>query len=171
MTILRIKDLTVSVLVPFYRGAVVFEWINPLIELVPVFSSPFIEERLYLSYDDVYLIEITRFSSPFIEERLYFMTKFEPSAHAKLVLVPFYRGAVVFEELRQTSRRHLSTFSSPFIEERLYLNKFSTCKVLNRFSSPFIEERLYLVEIIEEVEEVTIVLVPFYRGAVVFRRF
>ena len=36
-----------------------------------------------------------------------------------------------------------------------------------KFSSPFIEERLYLVEIIEEVEEVT-VLVPFYRGAVVF---
>ena len=60
-----------SVLVPFYRGAVVFEWINPLIELVPVFSSPFIEERLYFSRKKVNIMKLKKFSSPFIEERLY----------------------------------------------------------------------------------------------------
>ena len=38
------------------------------------------------------------FSSPFIEERLYFM-KDEFDVLAEFVLVPFYRGAVVFKVL------------------------------------------------------------------------
>ena len=86
-----------------------------------------------------------------------------------MVLVPFYRGAVVFkvDEQRELERQKL--FSSPFIEERLYLRMgrkrregclngsrpllsrsgcisttetFTFTKV-NVFSSPFIEERLY----------------------------
>ena len=36
----------------------------------------------------------------------------------KNVLVPFYRGAVVFKELRELEME--MEFSSPFIEERLY---------------------------------------------------
>ena len=37
-----------------------------------------------------------------------------------MVLVPFYRGAVVFDEENGLDIR-LDLFSSPFIEERLYL--------------------------------------------------
>ena len=44
--------------------------------------------------------------------------------------------------------------------------KFMT--VLTEFSSPFIEERLYLIEIKKMGEKIKKVLVPFYRGAVVF---
>ena len=83
-------------------------------------------------------------------------------------------------------------FSSPFIEERLYFLKGANLKGANlRFSSPFIEERLYLIYVKSQEEEEegsrpllsrsgciftrvknivdnTDVLVPFYRGAVVF---
>ena len=63
----------VGVLVPFYRGAVVFlkteEEVNEWLE----FSSPFIEERLYLPESDGTYIFPKQFSSPFIEERLYFL--------------------------------------------------------------------------------------------------
>ena len=61
-----------NVLVPFYRGAVVF----------------FAEFRMN------YILE--QFSSPFIEERLYFDCKKEMERQHDKVLVPFYRGAVVF---------------------------------------------------------------------------
>ena len=61
------------------------------------FSSPFIEERLYFimklyiaTYDDY------EFSSPFIEERLYLHLSSNTKQKEKTVLVPFYRGAVVF---------------------------------------------------------------------------
>ena len=40
----------------------------------------------------------------------------------ELVLVPFYRGAVVFYTILETMTEQLG-FSSPFIEERLYLIK------------------------------------------------
>ena len=60
-----------KVLVPFYRGAVVFENLVMAMSYDELFSSPFIEERLYLIYD----------REPFI---------------GVVVLVPFYRGAVVF---------------------------------------------------------------------------
>ena len=39
------------------------------------------------------------FSSPFIEERLYLPLSSNTKQKEKTVLVPFYRGAVVFEEL------------------------------------------------------------------------
>ena len=61
-----------------------------------------------------------------------------------MVLVPFYRGAVVFS-----------------VSKVLY-------KKGNMFSSPFIEERLYLKHI-KHLSAISIVLVPFYRGAVVFK--
>ena len=62
----------------------------------------------------------------------------------RLVLVPFYRGAVVFSTL-STPISEVIEFSSPFIEERLYLRRRKR-RILGRrkFSSPFIEERLYL---------------------------
>ena len=60
------------------------------------------------------------------------------------VLVPFYRGAVVFNMKTTTYAKLSKLFSSPFIEERLYLYVMS------------------------HVEKKEIVLVPFYRGAVVF---
>ena len=63
-----------KVLVPFYRGAVVFWWRKWSWYCIrPKFSSPFIEERLYLSLGA---------SLHTIKEQ---------------VLVPFYRGAVVFD--------------------------------------------------------------------------
>ena len=45
----------------------------------------------------------------------------------------------------------------------------TTFKELKKFSSPFIEERLYFKKDIRQFNIHNIVLVPFYRGAVVFR--
>ena len=61
------------------------------------------------------------------------------------VLVPFYRGAVVFLKNMMLTLLVIIVFSSPFIEERLYL-------------------RLQLKHLMK-----SLVLVPFYRGAVVFK--
>ena len=62
------------------------------------FSSPFIEERLYLDKElERYLIKEAQFSSPFIEERLYLEAEINEIFDYG-VLVPFYRGAVVFKE-------------------------------------------------------------------------
>ena len=107
------------VLVPFYRGAVVFN-------------------AKYCSMCGNKL-----FSSPFIEERLYLM-KVLILYHLKIcVLVPFYRGAVVFHKyferyLKDTSSRPLLSRSGCiFFDKDLNFIKMV-------FSSPFIEERLYL---------------------------
>ena len=62
------------------------------------------------------------------------------------VLVPFYRGAVVFEMKLLYQSIKEDGFSSPFIEERLYfMNLKKQLVVTVEFSSPFIEERLYLL--------------------------
>ena len=45
-------------------------------------------------------------------------------------------------------------------------HKTSSSKV--GFSSPFIEERLYFYNLVYDIIEENTVLVPFYRGAVVF---
>ena len=86
----------------------------------------------------------------------------------KIVLVPFYRGAVVFPNI--IGRRDIyKEFSSPFIEERLYFLRLLMIHFQNReFSSPFIEERLYFL-FTSNIEAGSTVLVPFYRGAVVFQ--
>ena len=94
------------VLVPFYRGAVVFKLWN-------------------LSY-----LQTMEFSSPFIEERLYLLKNNISTKKKFSVLVPFYRGAVVFTVLSE-SRVSTSGFSSPFIEERLYFFN-SKCLTSNR---------------------------------------
>ena len=61
------------VLVPFYRGAVVFRIkMEELLDSTK-FSSPFIEERLYLKNIDESIENQVQFSSPFIEERLYLL--------------------------------------------------------------------------------------------------
>ena len=61
-----------------------------------------------------------------------------------VVLVPFYRGAVVFTV--KTITEYISKlFSSPFIEERLYFEmRVNNNYIRVVFTSPFIEERLYL---------------------------
>ena len=109
------------VLVPFYRGAVVFKKIMKGRTMYTMFSSPFIEERLYfVSYSKERYPNTTLFSSPFIEERLYLILLKNTLQKKKrsrpllsrsgciygldirldmngyTVLVPFYRGAVVF---------------------------------------------------------------------------
>ena len=43
-------------------------------------------------------MDIIEFSSPFIEERLYLMSLLTIMSAILKVLVPFYRGAVVFEK-------------------------------------------------------------------------
>ena len=60
-----------EVLVPFYRGAVVFNPIVATVREIISFSSPFIEERLYLTMEKIMNLQKQLFSSPFIEERLY----------------------------------------------------------------------------------------------------
>ena len=65
-------SVVIMVLVPFYRGAVVFKLASELVSDLGEFSSPFIEERLYLAG-----------RLPYVH-------------HYDRVLVPFYRGAVVF---------------------------------------------------------------------------
>ena len=60
------------------------------------------------------------FSSPFIEERLYLKWRWNLMNQEILVLVPFYRGAVVFKKVQGLAIGVVG-FSSPFIEERLYL--------------------------------------------------
>ena len=60
------------VLVPFYRGAVVFQPFMLYVKQYFLFSSPFIEERLYLNMGYFQGFADDLFSSPFIEERLYF---------------------------------------------------------------------------------------------------
>ena len=63
-------------------------------------------------------------------------------------------------------------FSSPFIEERLYFHDNAKyCSMCGKFSSPFIEERLYLLKNNISTKKKFSVLVPFYRGAVVFKAF
>ena len=85
------------------------------------------------------------FSSPFIEERLYFQTRNYENQQGQRVLVPFYRGAVVFFlSMKKIVRESL--FSSPFIEERLYFRKENDSIPFGQFSSPFIEERLYFYD-------------------------
>ena len=86
-----------------------------------------------------------KFSSPFIEERLYFQTRNYENQQGQRVLVPFYRGAVVFFlSMKKIVRESL--FSSPFIEERLYFRKENDSIPFGQFSSPFIEERLYFYD-------------------------
>ena len=210
------KFLKSKVLVPFYRGAVVFIWYQNLDVLIkssrPLLSrSGCILKRLLNR-----LLILKLFSSPFIEERLYFCWFSIISSYLWIVLVPFYRGAVVFtmkysiliiislgsrpllsrsgciSRLSQNKKIEKKRFSSPFIEERLYLHKgenimttqLGSRPLLSRsgciylsyydiylieitFSSPFIEERLYfLINIYKNIYKN--VLVPFYRGAVVF---
>ena len=133
-----------------------------------LFSSPFIEERLYLKSMEQPRHDYQAFSSPFIEERLY------------------------LEYIKNLLKNDL--FSSPFIEERLYLRRNMNNIIEHQgFSSPFIEERLYfegrkivfleldgsrpllsrsgcILEFIDRMHDLENVLVPFYRGAVVFTR-
>ena len=47
------------------------------------------------------------------------------------VLVPFYRGAVVFTCKIKNKKKEEKTFSSPFIEERLYLENFKNVFVVS----------------------------------------
>ena len=60
------------------------------------FSSPFIEERLYFLEVKKFKYGAKTFSSPFIEERLYLKAYQQKRRNNMTVLVPFYRGAVVF---------------------------------------------------------------------------
>ena len=66
-----IGSIPISVLVPFYRGAVVFVLGRSICITKLLFSSPFIEERLYFAYRTIQDNYTEMFSSPFIEERLY----------------------------------------------------------------------------------------------------
>ena len=102
------------VLVPFYRGAVVFD-----------------RQTCIWVYKNT-------FSSPFIEERLYFKTYNLCDTWSSIVLVPFYRGAVVFPDVVQDIDTKQALFSSPFIEERLYLLKLSSLTKLQNCSRPLL---------------------------------
>ena len=95
------------VLVPFYRGAVVFTH-NPF---YPCLSCGVLV--------------------PFYRGAVVFGNIIKFIVKNDIVLVPFYRGAVVFETVRCNPSSY-DKFSSPFIEERLYLTQnIVLCAVIN----------------------------------------
>ena len=108
-----------SVLVPFYRGAVVF-YDHAVVsgEAKISFSSPFIEERLYFEKTDTNLPPVAVLV-PFYRGAVVFGKYYEHIFKSYFVLVPFYRGAVVFP-VDVAGVKVIDEFSSPFIEERLY---------------------------------------------------
>ena len=57
------------------------------------------EEIETIEETEKYIPDNELFSSPFIEERLYFVIENKIHDIEENVLVPFYRGAVVFREL------------------------------------------------------------------------
>ena len=79
------------------RSGCIYTQINQNPIIAKKFSSPFIEERLYLPKKRKFASGLILFSSPFIEERLYLEEKMKYIVK-RIVLVPFYRGAVVFEK-------------------------------------------------------------------------
>ena len=132
-----------EVLVPFYRGAVVFEQylIKEKMKWVLV---PFYRGAVVFQGATGNRSQQSVFSSPFIEERLYFLVMISWISWNWKILVPFYRGAVVFKGLLNTmygitSSRPLLSRSGCICYDRRNRN-YRT----NQFSSPFIEERLYL---------------------------
>ena len=132
------------VLVPFYRGAVVFTswsyWANDNTSSRPLLS------RSGCIYNNFSALE-NYFSD---------------------VLVPFYRGAVVF--IPSYGFNHIKISSRPLLSRSgcICLKSLTELKKIYGFSSPFIEERLYLSQQAKNNQQPK-VLVPFYRGAVVFR--
>ena len=67
--------------------------------------------------------KVLRVLVPFYRGAVVFDT-FETNKDEKtFVLVPFYRGAVVFRFTKSELAKIMDGFSSPFIEERLYLEK------------------------------------------------
>ena len=85
-----------------------------------MFSSPFIEERLYLEDYDALMIELEEFSSPFIEERLYFIVRYARLHNRINSSRPLLsRSGCILTNSKMETIEQL--FSSPFIEERLYL--------------------------------------------------
>ena len=86
----------------------------------------------------------------------------------RIVLVPFYRGAVVFILLKKFVMR--LTGSRPLLSRSGCIFKVlgMIADIYYQFSSPFIEERLYFLKKLKQWKSIFLVLVPFYRGAVVF---
>ena len=87
-----------------------------------MFSSPFIEERLYFQrINGLYGLN-KACSRPLLSRSgcIYFRDLSYYDIY--LVLVPFYRGAVVFKRCKHEHVAMARMFSSPFIEERLYLS-------------------------------------------------
>ena len=84
-----------NVLVPFYRGAVVFvrKWSEYGTRVK--FSSPFIEERLYLKLE-LNMVQQLQCSRPLLSRSGCIYKLIDVSGYIGSVLVPFYRGAVVF---------------------------------------------------------------------------
>ena len=74
---------------------------------------------------------------------MYLVGLFGTDKMSELVLVPFYRGAVVFR-LQEEHKRHTAS-SRPLLSRSGCI--FKTAEEVNewleKFSSPFIEERLY----------------------------
>ena len=64
-----------------------------------LFSSPFIEERLYFKAINDHVKLHQKVLVPFYRGAVVFKSVFERNLFHQIVLVPFYRGAVVFREL------------------------------------------------------------------------
>ncbi len=134
-----------GVLVPFYRGAVVFKYGDCGDSYRAVCSRPLLSRSGCISMGCSNPVFTFQSSRPLLSRSGCIFTKNYYKQIIAQVLVPFYRGAVVFIETIATEFVETEQFSSPFIEERLYLTfDFETGKRVGLFSSPFIEERLYL---------------------------
>ena len=165
--------LPISFSSPFIEERLYFALSQSMMNPGLSFSSPFIEERLYFNKKGghLWVLIILKFSSPFIEERLYFNIGSGRIYHYDTEFSsPFIEERLYLNYLAQYTTGAMR-FSSPFIEERLYFTrKKEDIKKLDMFSSPFIEERLYLGQLVATDNLIYYVLVPFYRGAVVFKQ-
>ena len=118
-------DKEPKVLVSFYRGAVVFHTstnyqAQKQLVLVPFYRGAVV----FLTESEIKAID-ERFSSPFIEERLYLMMIIITESHSINGSRPLLSrsGCIFYQDYTgKTSVR----FSSPFIEERLYLTHYLT---------------------------------------------
>ena len=110
-----------------------------------MFSSPFIEERLYLDISQPTILLSLLSSRPLLSRSGCISIKSEINYNHKKVLVPFYRGAVVFH------------------------NPFYPCLSCGFRSRPLLSRGGCIYKgYITRVKNI-VVLVPFYRGAVVFK--
>ena len=132
------------VLVPFYRGAVVFVFLKWLLNKKPLFSSPFIEERLYLLYNKVKCKKTFKSSRPLLSRSGCIWSsqwKKQPMQNFRSRPLLSRSGCIY------SNKGYVEGFigSRPLLSRSGCISRkwFKLFSNRVQFSSPFIEERLY----------------------------